>query len=138
MFEAFDMPDPYESCPRRYVSTTSSQALMLLNSELSVQWAQSFAGRVLAKAGADPNSIVDTAYQIAFARHPEAAEVQQARNFFDAQSAIIDKRIAEGQDLSLPVYADEKFAPEMPKARAAAVVDFCHVLMNSNEFVYSN
>jgi len=138
MFEAFDMPDPYESCPRRYVSTTSSQALMLLNSELSVQWAQSFAGRVLAKAGADPNAIVDTAYQIAFARHPEAAEVQQARNFFDAQSAIIDKRIAEGQDLSLPVYADEKFAPEMPKARAAAVVDFCHVLMNSNEFVYSN
>jgi len=73
MFEAFDMPDPYESCPRRYVSTTSSQALMLLNSELSVQWAQSFAGRVLAKAGADPNAIVDTAYQIAFARHPEAA-----------------------------------------------------------------
>ena len=31
MFESFDMPDAVESCPRRYVSTTSSQALMLLN-----------------------------------------------------------------------------------------------------------
>jgi len=111
---------------------------MLLNSDLSVQWAQSFAGRVLAKAGADPNAIVDTAFQIAFARHPEAGEVQQARSFFDSQAGVIEERIGKGQDVSSPVYADEKFAPEMPKARAAAVVDFCHVLMNSNEFVYSD
>jgi mono/diheme cytochrome c family protein len=138
MFEAFDMPDPYESCPRRYVSTTSSQALMLLNGDLSVQWAQNFAGRVLSGSGADPVAVVDTAYQIAFGRHPEAIEVQQAREFLSSQSALIEQRVGQGQEISLPVYAEGKTAIEQPKARAAAVVDFCHVLMNSNEFVYSN
>jgi hypothetical protein len=138
MFEAFDMPDPYESCPRRYVSTTSSQALMLLNSDLSVQWAQNFAGRVLTRSGADPDAIVDVAYQLAFGRHPEAAEVQQVREFLSSQSGLIEQRLAQGREISSPVFADDKFAPEQPKARAAAVVDLCHVLMNSNEFVYSN
>ncbi|HEY8748554.1 MAG TPA: DUF1549 and DUF1553 domain-containing protein [Tepidisphaeraceae bacterium] len=139
MFEAFDMPDPYESCPRRFVTTTSSQALMLLNSDLSIQWAQHFAGRVLSKAGADTNAIVDGAYQLAYSRHPQAQEVQKAREFFDSQADVIERRLKEGKDVALPEYADDKFAPNtLPKARAAAVVDFCHVLMNSNEFAYSN
>src|SRR2546430_738922 len=46
MFEAFDMPDTHESCPRRSVTTTAPQALTLLNSALSLEWAEGFAARV--------------------------------------------------------------------------------------------
>jgi len=64
MFEAFDMPDPYESCPRRYVSTTSSQALMLLNSDLALNWAQHLAGRVVADHPQGMAVAADRAYQL--------------------------------------------------------------------------
>jgi len=133
MFEAFDMPDPYATCPRRYVSTTSLQALMLLNSELALTWAQHFAGRVLSRTGSDPASIVDVAYQFAYCRHARPDEIELATKFLDEQEA----RIGQRQNAALPVYPDAK-PSALPAARAAAVVDFCHVLMNSNEFVYSD
>jgi hypothetical protein len=135
MFEAFDMPDPYATCPRRYVSTTSLQALMLLNSELALDWARHFAGRVLSRAGANPASVVDVAYQFAYCRHATADEIATGSRFLDEQEA----RIGQRDDAALPVYPKAKAQPEsIPSARSAAVVDFCHVLMNSNEFVYSN
>src|SRR6185436_11988780 len=53
MFETFDMPDTHESCARRNITTTPVQALTMLNSELTLQWAQNFAGRILQAAGND-------------------------------------------------------------------------------------
>ena len=52
MFEAFDMPDTHESCGR---ATTRSrhQALSLLNDRQTMDWAKSFAGKVIAEAGND-------------------------------------------------------------------------------------
>ena len=138
MFEAFDMPDPYATCPRRYVSTTSSQALMLLNGDLSLQWAQHFAGRVLTRAGADPNAIADTAYQIAYSRHARSDEINMARAFLDQQTGVVATRGASAAEPALPVYEDGKPPVELSTERAAAVVDFCHVLTNANEFVYSD
>jgi hypothetical protein len=135
MFEAFDMPDPYATCPRRYVSTTSLQALMLLNSELALDWARHFAGRVLARAGSDPASIADVACELAYCRHARPDEIATATKFFDQQ----ETRIGDREDATMPVYPKGKSEPKsLSPARAAAVVDFCHVLLNSNEFVYSN
>ena len=135
MFEAFDMPDPYATCPRRYVSTTSLQALMLLNSELAVKWAQHFAGRVLSEAGSDPGSIVDVAYRFAYCRHANADEIATGSRFLDEQ----ESRIGQREDAAMPVYPEGKTQAEsISPARAAAVVDLCHVLINSNEFVYSD
>ncbi|MEW6161287.1 MAG: DUF1549 and DUF1553 domain-containing protein, partial [Verrucomicrobiota bacterium] len=51
MFETFDMPDTHESCARRNVTTSPLQALTMLNSNLALEWAQGFAGRVLENAG---------------------------------------------------------------------------------------
>ena len=39
-----------------------SQALNLLNSELTLEWAQSFASRVIALAGADLDRQIETAF----------------------------------------------------------------------------
>jgi hypothetical protein len=132
MFESFDMPDTHESCARRNVTTTAPQALTMLNSRLSLEWAQAFAGRILKSAGADRHKQIDEAYRLAYSRLPDRSEKQLALSFLDRQRSIIAER--NGQKLALPSFVPEKL--ESPSA--AAFVDFCHMLMNSNEFVYRN
>jgi hypothetical protein len=56
MLESLDMPDTHESCGRRNMTTTAPQALTLLNSKLTLEWAQAFAARVMRAAGSGPVS----------------------------------------------------------------------------------
>lgn len=137
MFQAFDMPDTHESCSRRSVTTTAPQALNLLNDRTVLISAQSFAGRVLKEAGADLNRQIALAYRLAFARAPEADERKMAIDFLDQQSALIKSRIEAKQPVALPSNCDVA-SDVTAQARAAALVDFCHALFNSNEFVYVN
>jgi hypothetical protein len=134
IFQAFDMPDTHESCARRNTTTTAPQALALLNDKATFQAAQSFAGRVLKTAGPDVNAQIATAYQLAFARTPEAAERELARAFLEKQASAIKKRLEEEKPLALP----PDLAPGYDPVHAAALVDFCHTLFNANEFVYVN
>ncbi len=132
MLETFDFPDTHEPCGRRNVTTTAPQALTMLNSKLTLEWAGAFAGRVLERAGADLNKQIETAYRIAYSRRPDDTEKGIAQDFFERHRQIVAERAASGGKLALP--------PSLPydadKAGAAALVDFCHMLLNSNEFVY--
>src|SRR5262245_23661261 len=134
MFLAFDMPDTHESCSRRTVTTTAPQALNLLNDKTILISAQSFAGRVLKAAGADMNAQIETAYSLALARKPDANEIKMAAGFLQQQAGLIKARIEAKQAVALP----PNCPAEIDRASAAALVDFCHVLFNSNEFVYVN
>jgi len=134
LFESFDMPDTHESCPRRNVTTTPLQALNLLNSELTLKWAEGFAARVILSAGCDLDKQIDTAYRIAFARRPDNAERNTVRKFFDRHREIISVRAAAGEELALPA----ELPDNADKVEAASLVDFCHMLINANEFVYRN
>ena len=119
---------------RRDVTTSPLQALMMLNSGMTIEWAQAFAGRVLRQAGADADAQLALAYRLAYSREPRASERASALEFLTRQRAILEKRQAAGGKLSIP--ADRP--PAVTEAAAAALVDFCHMLLNSNEFAYSN
>ncbi len=134
MLDVFDLPDTTESCPRRNVTTIAPQALTMLNSKLFLEWSQAFAGRVLQSAGSDPEAQVKAVYRLAFSRDPDAKEFEIARAFFKRQREILRERTAAGEKLALPASLPEN----VDQVDAAALVDFCHVLMNSNEFVYIN
>jgi len=134
MLEAFDMPDTHESCGRRNTTITAPQALALMNGKVVLDWAQSFAGRVVREAGPELRSQIDRAYELAYSRRPDGSERDTVMTFFDKQQGIVSKRLAEGKKLALPIGATQEIDP----ARAAALVDFCHMLLNSNEFVYRN
>src|SRR5262249_14235340 len=82
LFDSFDMPDPPDSCSRRNGTTSPLQALTLLNSRLSVAWAQAFAERVFASAGPDETRQVQQAFRLAYGRLPDDTERQIAREFF--------------------------------------------------------
>ncbi|HUS04845.1 MAG TPA: DUF1549 and DUF1553 domain-containing protein [Bryobacteraceae bacterium] len=134
MMEVFDMPDTHESCGRRNQTITAPQALSLLNGKTVLEWAQSFAGRVLQSAGPDLNREIDTAFQLAYSRKPDASEKDVLLTFFHTHRKIVGERVAAGQKIALPAGLPADF----DRAQAAALVDFCHTLLNSNEFVYRN
>ena len=126
MMEAFDMPDTHEACGRRNQTITAPQAMSLLNSRVSLDWAEAFASRVAKRAGPDPNAEIDAAYRLAYGRHPDGSEKDSVLTFLAKQTLVIADRAAAGEKLSAPT------------AQAAALVDFCQMLLNSNEFVYRN
>ena len=139
MMEAFDMPDTHESCSRRDVTVTAPQALTMLNDRVALGWARAFAGRVLAQK--DP---VEAAYRLAYSRVPDPWEKDTVATFLQKQKTVIEARQQRGESLAMPAgmampAGAEHALPEgVDAAYAAAFVDFCQMLLNSNEFVYRN
>src|SRR5262249_15922523 len=129
MMEALDMPDTHESCPRRSITTTAPQALTMLNDRVALEWARGFAARALAMP--DP---VSGASRAAYSRNPDAWEKDTVATFLEKQKPVIAARAANGDPLALPLQMPAGIEP----AYAAAFVDFCQMLLNSNEFVYRN
>ncbi len=132
MLLAFDMPDTHESCARRTVTTTAPQALLMLNNDQFLGWARGFAGRVLETNGTDWGEGISDAYTLAFSREPDGWEKDKALTFLDEQERLIAERQENGGTLALPAVIPEGVS----EPRAAAFVDFCHTLLNSNEFVF--
>ena len=116
MFEAYDFPDTSESCPRRYATVSPTQPLVGMNDSLIRQWSRELADRVLNDSGLSPEQQVERAFRIVFNRAPKEDERQAILDFLNKQAGEIG-----GQT-----------------ARAAAFVDFCQALLNSNEFLYVN
>jgi len=117
LIEVFDCPATVVSGPTRAVSTVSPQALALMNNEFVLQQAFFFAERVAKEAGADRRAQVVRAFEIALNRPPNAKEIEWSMSFLKSQ--------ADG-------YAQRK--DERPGA--SALRDFCHAIINLNEFVY--
>jgi len=134
MMEVFDMPDTHESCGRRNITNTAPQALTMLNDKVAYEWSQAFASRVLKTAGTDESRQVEQAYRLAFGRRPDGWEKDTGMTFFAQHGKLLTERNVRNEAIPLP--------PEVPagfdQAHAAALVDFCHMLLNSNEFVYRN
>ena len=134
--EAFDGADMNNTCPRRSVTTIAPQALALFNGEFGRTESRFFAERVAREAGDDPDKQIVHAYQIALCRRPTAAQIAVARKFLalktqihlgGAAPALQTTALTSGRDVSDAMTKE---------AQMAALADFCHVLINTNEFIY--
>ncbi len=133
LLQVFDFPDTHESCARRQETTIAPQALTLLNSELVLELAEKFTARLFnAQQKFDVQELIQQAYREALGREADEAEISAATQFINAQHALISQRRAAGKPSRYP--AD--FPRVIDPAWAAAMVDFCHALLNSNEFMY--
>jgi len=74
IFGSFDCPDGNQVIPNRSRSNTPLQALNLFNSPFVLQQAELLAARLQTDAGSDPVAQVRRAFQLAFARGPDAFE----------------------------------------------------------------
>jgi cytochrome c553 len=117
LIEVFDCPVTVVASPVRSVSTVSPQALALLNNEFVLQQSQHFAERVKREAGADLRAQISRAFQLALSRRPSVKENLWATEFIKSQTEGYAQRSNE-------------------KPEDAALRDFCHALINLNEFLY--
>jgi hypothetical protein len=74
---------------------------------------------------------VRNAYTQAYARLPNEQEARAAEEFLNRQTAEVTSEKNAG-DKYLPI----PLPKSMDRAKAAAVVDFCHAIFCSNEFLY--
>jgi hypothetical protein len=103
----FDSPQATESCPKRHVTTVPLQPLYLLNHEFVLNRAKVLARRVQERARDDPALQVQVCFELVLGRPPDATEQKLARQFFASH-----------------------------QAQEPALVNYCHALLNLNEFVY--
>jgi len=106
-----------------------------MNSGLVLKWGQAFAGRVLRETGqtGDRDAWIASAFRLAYGRQPDAGEREAVKSFFDRHRAILAEHAAGGKKLALP-----EPASAVDPLDGAVLVDLCHALLNSNEFVYRN
>ena len=71
---------------------------------------------------------------MAYSRAPNGSEKDTAMTFFSRHQQIVAERAAANEKLALPSVMPDGMTAE----QGAALVDFCHMLLNSNELVYRN
>ena len=86
-------------------------------------------------ADCTPAAQVDRAFRLAYGRAATADEQKIAEDFLAKQTPIMVARLASN-DAKPPLPTN--LPPGIDQARAAAFVDLCHMLMDSNEFLYIN
>jgi hypothetical protein len=119
LFDAFDLPDMHNSCACRSKTVTAPQALLLLNGDLALECARHWAECLREQFAEDDRALVARAYRAAWGRAGTEAEIQAGLEFLKAQTSVIGV-----QELATT------------NARTAAVADFCHAVLNANEFLY--
>jgi hypothetical protein len=120
LFDTFDLPDMHNSCACRSKTTTAPQALLLLNGEFTLDRARQWSARLVAQYPHDEQALIAHAYRLAWGRVATTEEVQAGLRFLETQSALIRELGDEPDD----------------SCRARALVDFCHAVLNANEFLY--
>ena len=115
----FDFADTTQPCCRRSVSTVAPQALALLNNDFVHQQSERFAERVAHEAGIESDARIDRAWWLALSREPVGAERAAALAHLASQH---ERFVAAGNDAA--------------RAEKLALASLCHVLLNTNEFIY--
>ena len=117
--ELLDAADTDEPCPRRAVTTTAPQALLLLNGAFWHEQAARFAARFRARPATIPPRRSIARFRLAFGRPPPTTS---------GTTPCVPRRPG-GADRQTP-RAPRRADPEREALRA-----FCLVMMNANEFV---
>jgi len=116
MMTAFDQCDTTLPCGQRDVTTVPTQALAMINNEFVHARSESLAARVL-RSAATQDEQIEFAWMFALERKPTEDERQLATQHLKSQInnfKSVDAALAENR----------------------ALASLCHVLLNSNEFLY--
>jgi hypothetical protein len=135
LFAAFDQPDRHTSCPARSETITAPQALAMLNGEFTLTQARYAADRLTAAHGGDARALARAAYLLILGRDPDPDETSAATKFLDRQTRLIASGSKAGTRPANPALPEPR-SERVSAPLAAAVVDLCHALYNSAEFLY--
>jgi hypothetical protein len=89
LLDVFDCPDPSTTSPRRAVTTTPLQALVMLNSGHVLRMARLFAARLEREAPSEITRQVNRAYLLAYGRMPNETELVVARRVVQKHGLVV-------------------------------------------------
>ena len=113
LLAAFDTADGLTSTSQRNTTTTPTQALMLINGAYTLDRAAKFAERIRGVEFENREAALDFAFRTVWGRSPTDAELDRALDYLGT--------------------APEGEAPGLDPEK---LTDLCHVLLNSNAFMY--
>jgi hypothetical protein len=119
LFEVFDAAPMSQSCPVRAQTTVAPQALTLFNGEFARPQATRLAERVHREAGNDVEQQIRRVFLLALTRPPTPNELASAKAFLVKQEEVRKSASSAAVDPA-----------------NAALADFCHVILNTNEFIF--
>lgn len=158
VLQAFDRPAMTPNCDMRRPSTSSTQSLLMMNSDLLQDYSRAMADRVLAEGPvatpteglATPIELsgvqqIQRAWQLAYSRSATESEIQTAVAFLADQTKVFAqqaayKPIAISKTKANP-RTKSKAKTEKPPARTAeqeAFAVLCQMLLSSSEFLYAD
>jgi hypothetical protein len=125
LMTTFDQSDTTLPCSQRDVTTVAPQALALLNNDFVHAQSAALAQRVAKEAGPGDDERIEAAWRQALGRVPTETERAAARRHLEAQAQRWGGA-NKGSGSGAP-HADP---------RQLAMESLCHVLLNTNEFLY--
>jgi hypothetical protein len=136
--DAFNGPDCVSSCGARDTSVVASQALLMLNDETALAAARGLAARAWRRGEGDLAAAVPAAWWLALGREPAPGEARRAREFLaERVRAWEGRRPPDGLFPDAGEAEDGTPAAAAPSpASAAALVEWCHLLLNTAEFCH--
>jgi hypothetical protein len=122
ILENFDLPQMSPNCTERPNSMVAPQALHLLNNSLIRELSIAFADRIEQDVPDNRDQQIKRAYRIAFSRDPNQEEQTLSHETLDLLTHKWKSVESEQQ------------SDQSPESRALA--NFCHVILNSAEFLF--
>ncbi len=120
MLNVFDQPTMSTNCPHRQQSAVVLQSLAMLNDAMVLSAAERFAQRVRSSAGEGVAARqIELAFRIALGRGPSIEEAGWSQE-------LLSQHAGE--------YAEAKLSPDQVAEKS--LTHLCHMLLNSNEFLY--
>ena len=127
LMTTFDFCDTTLPCGQRDVTVVATQALALLNNHFTHEQSEAMARRLVKEAGNDKTRQIERAWQLAFGRPPSREETTAAAGHLDSQFAHFESQLAKQEQ-----------GPDTNRtdSQHLALASLCHVLLNTNEFIY--
>jgi hypothetical protein len=120
LLTVFDRPLFAVNCPKRDASVIPLQSLTMLNDKFVADEAERFAARVADSSPRTASDAVRSAFSMALGRLPNDAEIRRCSGYLSGQQDAM-KSAGESDH----------------NASRSALVELCHTLFNTSEFLYA-
>jgi hypothetical protein len=117
----FDQPLIATNCTRRTSAAVALQSLTMLNGQFVIEQADEFAKRVITGAGKEEVQRIELAFKLALSRLPSSEELALSRSLLTRQ---LERALQQPQTTA-------------DAAGQQALAHVCHMLFNTNEFLYA-
>ena len=127
VMDTFGRPAMAPNCDMRRPSTNSTQSLLMMNSDLVVEYSRFMAERLQAETPDNVVLQIQNAWKLIYSRNASDSEISMANQFVEQQTAALAAATAYKQNVKNP-----------PKrsAQQEAMAMMCQMLLSSNEFLY--